>query len=372
VGANDLTRLSYVQALVLGTLTTINVIVPGTAGATIVAGQLVYFDDPTNKWKLADADTAATVENVLLGIAQGAGTDTNPIAGGVLLQGVDAHQSGLTNGQTYYASNTAGGVSSASGTTTVVVGIGKSATELYFAPKFNQTLTQNEIDAMAGSGSFGTPSSSNKFITQTYLATAGAPTQQIFEVSGTWTKPAGLKYIEVELQAPGGGSAGSTNSGVVTGGGGAGGYSRKRILAADLGATEVVTIGAQGAAGSGGGGNGGTGGTTSFGAHCSATGGTGSVAGGGAAGDGGIGSGGDINIAGQAGINGYLIGTSAYCSGTGGAAHLGGGAKGIQDVGVGASAGKYGGGGGGPKSDGGDYAGGSGGPGVIIITEHYI
>lgn len=163
VSANDLTRLSYVQALVLGTLTTINVIVPGTAGATIAAGNLIYFDDPTNVWLLCDADTPTTVDNVLLGIAQGAGTIGNPITNGILLQGVDAHQSGLTNGVTYYASNTAGGISATPGTTSVTVGIGKTATQLYFAPRFNMQLTQNQFNALAGTS--GTlPSGSNKFV----------------------------------------------------------------------------------------------------------------------------------------------------------------------------------------------------------------
>ena len=161
---NDLTRLSFVQALVLGTLTTIDVIVPGKAGTTIAAGKLIYFDDPTNRWLLCDADFPATVNNVLLGIAQGAGTSGNAITGGVLLQGLDTHQTGLSEGQTYYASNTAGGISSTPGTTTVAVGIGSSvATNLYFAPRFNQQLTQDQFNALAGT--FGTPSGTNKYVT---------------------------------------------------------------------------------------------------------------------------------------------------------------------------------------------------------------
>lgn len=173
VAGTDLTRLSYVQALVLGTLTTIDVIVPGKAGATIAKGNLIYFDDASNEWKLADATNPATVNNVLLGIAQGAGTSGNAIAGGVLLQGEDAGQSGLTNGQTYYASNTPGAIASSAGTTNVAIGIGgATATLLYFAPRFNQQLTQNQIDALAGDA--GTPSSANKFLTQ----------QSIIHVSG--------------------------------------------------------------------------------------------------------------------------------------------------------------------------------------------
>lgn len=146
VANNDLARKSYVDTVALGTLTTINVIVPGKAGETVAAGQGVYFDTTDNEWKLWDADTATTVNNVKLGIAQGAGTDGNSITGGVLLQGVDTNQSGLTEGDVQYASNTAGAISSTPGTTEVTVGIAKSATELYFSPRFDQQITENQQD----------------------------------------------------------------------------------------------------------------------------------------------------------------------------------------------------------------------------------
>lgn len=170
ITGNELTRKAYVDALVLGTLTTINVIVPGKAGETVSAGDLVYFDDTDNEWKLCDADTAATVNNVLLGIAQGSGTNGNAIDNGVLLQGVDANQSGLTEGDTYYASNTAGAIANSAGTIEVTVGIGKSATELYFNPRFNQQLTEDQQDALAGTS--GTPSATNKYVTNDDTATA--------------------------------------------------------------------------------------------------------------------------------------------------------------------------------------------------------
>lgn len=169
VSAGDLTRKSYVDSLVLGSLTSIDVIVPGKAGETVAAGDLLYFDQADDEWKKTDADTAASVNDVLLGIAQGSGTNGNAITGGVLLQGVDTHQSGFTEGDTLYASNTAGDISSTPGTTVVAVGIAKSTTEIYFAPRFNIQLTKNEKDAMAGGSTFGTPSSSNKFTTEDFL-----------------------------------------------------------------------------------------------------------------------------------------------------------------------------------------------------------
>jgi len=156
-----------------GTVSHDTEIVAGTAGETVAAGELVYFDTVTNnEWMLADADTAAKVENVLLGIAQGAGTDGNTITGGVLISGVDTNQSGMTAGDLMYASDTAGAIASSAGTKEVTVGIAKSATELYFYPRTNQQITEDEQDALAGGALFGTPSTSNKYATEDYLASS--------------------------------------------------------------------------------------------------------------------------------------------------------------------------------------------------------
>lgn len=85
-------------------------------------------------------------------------------------------------------------------------------------------------------------------------------TLRFYTASATWTKPARLSCVEVEV---GGGGANGGSSGVPTNGG-----------------------------------------ASSFGSHCSATGGTGGTnAGGGTGGTGGIGSGGDINLSGQTGGN---------------------------------------------------------------------
>jgi len=161
--ATDLARKAYVDSVVAGIATTINVIVPGTAGETVAAGNLIYFDDTENEWMKCDADTAATVENALLGIAQGAGVNGGSISGGVLLRGLDANQTGLTAAALYYASNTAGGISASAGTKEVTVGFSYSTTQLYFNPRFNQQLTEDQQDALAGTQ--GTPSASNLFST---------------------------------------------------------------------------------------------------------------------------------------------------------------------------------------------------------------
>jgi hypothetical protein len=186
---NDLARKAYVDSVVGGIATTSSIIVPGDAGENVSAGQLVYFDDTDNEWKLCDADTATTVENTLLGIAQGSGTNGNPITSGVLLRGLDANQTGLTTGALYYAGNTAGAIVSSAGTVEVTVGFAYSTTELYFNPRFNQQITEDQKDALAGTS--GTPRASNKFVTHegfqknigTYAADAGANDTYVITLS---------------------------------------------------------------------------------------------------------------------------------------------------------------------------------------------
>ncbi len=148
------------------------------------------------------------------------------------------------------------------------------------------------------------------------------PTLQTFTSSGTWTKPSGVTKIKVTVVG-GGGGGGSYSGGIYGSGGGGGGACVKYINVTSI-TSETVTIGAAGAASSGG--SGGTGGTSSFGAHCSATGGLGGTAGGPSSGGaGGIGSSGDLNIRGNPGESsygtnpGHIGGGSIFAGGGGGA-----------------------------------------------------
>lgn len=172
VDDNDAARKAYVDAVVAGTYPANRIVVSGTAGATITAGQLIYLDTSNGRWKLCDADTAATVENVLLGIAQGSGTNGNAITSGVLIRGYDNHQTGLTANTVYYASNTAGGISSTPGTKEVTIGFSLSTTEIYFSTGFNQHITEDQQDALDGTS--GTPSAANKYVTADDVSDAAA------------------------------------------------------------------------------------------------------------------------------------------------------------------------------------------------------
>lgn len=181
VNGNDITRRSWVLAQINGGAVSQNsVVVTATAGESITKDQLVYLKVSDGKWYLCDADTASTVDNVTLGLAQGAGSTNGSISGGVLTYGFATLTAFTVTAATkYYASNTAGGISSSAGTTEVTIGMVPtgSTTTIFFFPRFDQQLTENEQDAIAGGGNFGTPSATNQFITQSYNSSAtGLPT----------------------------------------------------------------------------------------------------------------------------------------------------------------------------------------------------
>jgi hypothetical protein len=200
-----------------------------------------------------------------------------------------------------------------------------------------------------------------------------APTKQVFTSTGanTYTKPWDLLWAKVQVQAGGGGSGGNDDTVPgVSGAGGGGGYTEKLLDASTIGPTETATVGAGGIAGTSGGGAGGTGGTSSFGSHCSATGGGGGAgmdagAPNGSVGIGGTGTGGDFSITGGAEYAGAS--TSSTLNRTGGSAHLGFGGR--QET----NGSDYGGGAGGRQtSGGGPEAGSVGGKGIVIVEEHYV
>lgn len=205
---------------------------------------------------------------------------------------------------------------------------------------------------------------------------------QIFTTGSalTYTKPANVTSILVEVV--GGGGGGGACLGVGTGasagaGGGAGGYAFLFVAAAS--STYTYTVGALGAGGVAGANPGSNGGTTTFSASSlQATGGTGgttgtntttsSAVGGGA---GGVGTNGNFNSRGAPGQSGLvLLGTTASAAGMGGNSIYGGaGAGNVTAAAVGIAAGNYGSGGGGAIATTVSKAGGDGTAGLIVVWE---
>ena len=211
---------------------------------------------------------------------------------------------------------------------------------------------------------------------------------QVFATAGafTYTPTVGMKYCQIECIGGGGGGGGSSAGGAgsqwMMGGGGSGGYSRKTVPAATIGASKTGTVGVGGTGGTTGGTNGIAGGQTTLTGICTANGGNG---GGGATvgtyvgGAGGNVSGavGDFVAAGAPGGGGFFApGTMTLTGGAGGSSFFGGGAIGTAPTGtgaVGAVGTNYGSGGGGAYVYDANVGrvGGAGAPGVVVITEYF-
>lgn len=220
---------------------------------------------------------------------------------------------------------------------------------------------------------------------RTFNSLTGAVTTSVvvqkFTATGTYTPTSGMLHAIIECVGGGGGGSGmqgALNAAHTGSGGGAGGYSRKYVTAADIGASKAVTIGAAGTAGAAADGTGGTGGQTSVGSLCVANGGLGGQGGnttnqgglGGAAGTG------DIAASGQPGGGGFFAtintinlptqpGGSTQWGGGGGSQNANANAVGLAGTGFGS-----GGSGAATNNTASAFAGGAGAPGLVIITEY--
>jgi glycine rich protein len=204
------------------------------------------------------------------------------------------------------------------------------------------------------------------------------PTVQRFTSgSGTYTTPAGVLYIEVEMVGGGGGGEGS--NGAATAGGGAGGY--LKFLIPSLLSVYSYSIGVGGSGGAANAANpGSNGSSTTFGSN---------IAGGGAGGDGSIpavvntfitgteminmqGNGGGGNIVGGGSPPPYIIGGYGGTGPFGGGTYTGDGtASNANNAPANSGSGGAGGTGSGSPGGGSGGSGGNGGSGVIIVKEYY-
>jgi hypothetical protein len=221
------------------------------------------------------------------------------------------------------------------------------------------------------------------------------PNFVLYSGPGTFTyrPPHGLMSAIIEGMGGGGGggwASGGNTYGLGAGGGGSGGYFRALLTPSQIGASQIVTVGAGGAGGAGGVGNtGAPGGTTSFGPLCNAVGGNGGGSNDAATVNGAAGTAGTATLAagvtgiampGNPGVWGNLELTTtplpiAY-AGNGGAVFGGAGLGwAASSNAVAGGAGAWGGGGGGGAVDntpaGVVYGnGGAGGSGWVLITEY--
>jgi hypothetical protein len=213
-----------------------------------------------------------------------------------------------------------------------------------------------------------------------YSTAASSPRiRNIYGTAGTYTftAPRTGWYKATVIGAGGGGGGIYCTVGAAAGGGGGGGAAIKWVWLT-AGQQVTTTVGAGGAGGAlANGWNGLSGGTSSFGAYCSATGGTGGVGQGGpitvttvySGATGGYGQNGDVNVTGSPGSDGTIITLTAPINAIGGngggAAVIGGGTDGGLNVAN--SAGGYGAGGAGASVYNAALQGGFGFDGCVII-----
>ena len=221
---------------------------------------------------------------------------------------------------------------------------------------------------------------------------APAPIRRVYTANATWTKPANLSYIEVEVQGAGGGAGGSqtaaNNAAAGGAGGGGGGWTKQTYAGSALPATCAVVVGAGGNGGGSAPGNGTAGGASSFSGSGITTleglggaGGAGNTSSTGAnavsGGLGGTASGGSVNVKGQDGMYGGRISfagvaSSRPISSSGGSSILGlGGAAATNERGNDGTGYGAGGGGAAVNSSQTGRSGGAGTGGIVIVTEYY-
>lgn len=146
---------------------------------------------------------------------------------------------------------------------------------------------------------------------------------QTFTTSGSFTVPAGISQVEVEVWGAGSGSFASTST-TASGGGSGGGYARKRVTGLTPGQAIPVTVGLGGSGGTTAGAPATAGGSSSFGVYVSATGGSLNTTASAASPQngstpGGTGVGGDVNLTGSSGQSAFMS-----AAGFGGGAPMGG------------------------------------------------
>jgi hypothetical protein len=253
------------------------------------------------------------------------------------------------------------------------------------ATRANGSLPTDGSEAMAADMNMGGFSITNVNLVDGVdisAALVAGTAVQTFTANGTYTPNAKMLFCDVEAWGGGGGGGGAAGTAAgqssCTTGGNGGAYARVRLTAAQVGASQAVTIGA-GGAGGGAGANGSPGNNTTLGSLLSARGGEGGVTTAAAANT--FTTANSTNISATGDIKGYTqmaassmwqVGVAFILGASGASGALGGQVAGVSNT-AGANANANTGAGGGGANNGASqaaHAGGVGGSGFMIITEY--
>lgn len=185
VGVTDIANKQWVLTVVNGgPISVSNVIVAGTAGETFSTGALVYCKVSDGRWWKTSAATAATLDNVRIGIAQSAGSAGASITAGVLTFGLYV-TTGLTANSLYYASDTAGAIAATTGTNSKVIGQSISTTQLMFDPNFKVISTSNPLSYTGMIFPYAGPSAPSGFLLCDGSAVSRTAYAALFAITST-------------------------------------------------------------------------------------------------------------------------------------------------------------------------------------------
>lgn len=201
---------------------------------------------------------------------------------------------GLSTSNTFTSSNSFVGGSIAVPSAPVADNSTKAAST-HFVNGTALTLATG-TSAVTQSSSDNTTKVATDAFVQTLVNGAAASVKSVhvqqFTGSGTYTPTTGMIYAIIDEAGAGGGTGGSAAGGNSSPSAGAGGYLRALLTAAQIGVSQVITIGAAGTAGAGASNTtGGNGGTTTVGGLLTAAGGIGTSGTGSATASGGAGGG---------------------------------------------------------------------------------
>ncbi len=335
----------------------------GLLGTATQRGQLDLYEQTTNGVnKITFRSPAAITTNHALTF-DGGGTDRTLTFGGDLTTG-----GAFTTASTFSTTGTfsSGGNFSTSSTFSQTGAYSATA-----AVSFTGAVTTAAAFTTAGANALTLTTTGSTNVTlpttgtlQIVATTINTVKQQVFTAGGTYTPSTGMLYCVVDCIGSGAGGI-TTDGSHISSGGGGGSYSKASFTAAQIGASQTVTIGAGGTAGN-------AGNTSSLGSLITALGGSigtsvtsGSAVGGSGGGTGAISGGTQILLI-QGGDGGPAqFATSGQGAGFGGASFYGLSCKGPASGGAGNGGKNYGGGASGTQN--GTAA--AGGAGIIIINE---